>query len=320
MTALATTLCLWPVAVLAVALRGEPTRAATPELDDQGVVLLQRSSRALKGHVGVSQAPESPTLGGLLKKSAAPSAHANHTVFQPNREVVVVHHVREVAATTTTAPKASSDASRPDDCLVVDPSPQTESVLTGGNAADGSPCVFGVDERDEGKHCIDIGGEEYGSHGWCYTDREKSEWGSCSEKCPLAGPLTKLGSGIDAINDANDDLRRRMDLVIKNLGEKPPAAPTAPPEEIPLRGGTKDVPEATGTKTSTKVSPETRVVAAVIELVIWLTCTYLVVKWHRAMTAEGREPGYGIKTVLCCFCCTWVALCFPFDEKSKSSK
>lgn len=50
----------------------------------------------------------------------------------------------------------------------------------------GTECVFGVDERDEGFHCIPDAGK-YGSYGWCFTTLDQSSWGSCSDSCPLFG-------------------------------------------------------------------------------------------------------------------------------------
>lgn len=55
----------------------------------------------------------------------------------------------------------------------------------------GTPCVFGVDPRDEGFHCI-LDDSTYGSLGWCYTSSGKSRWGSCGEQCPLFGQAAKL--------------------------------------------------------------------------------------------------------------------------------
>lgn len=64
-------------------------------------------------------------------------------------------------------------------------------------AAVGSPCIFGVDDRDEGSHCI--AETDFGSNGWCYTQRDMSAWGSCSEGCPLYGPHAKLAKKIDGM-------------------------------------------------------------------------------------------------------------------------
>lgn len=76
----------------------------------------------------------------------------------------------------------------------------------------GTPCVFGVDPRDEGSHCIGEEGDAYGSYGWCFTAADKSEWGSCSEKCPLYGHMAQLGQKIAKINHVVDDIRTALDV------------------------------------------------------------------------------------------------------------
>eukprot|EP00927_Polykrikos_kofoidii_P085379 TRINITY_DN927_c0_g1_i2.p1 TRINITY_DN927_c0_g1~~TRINITY_DN927_c0_g1_i2.p1 ORF type:complete len:395 (-),score=53.45 TRINITY_DN927_c0_g1_i2:29-1213(-) len=62
----------------------------------------------------------------------------------------------------------------------------------------GTSCVFGVEEADEGSHCIYDNGQ-YGSFGWCYTSHDKSSWGSCSEDCPLSGQFKILGTKVDEV-------------------------------------------------------------------------------------------------------------------------
>lgn len=66
-------------------------------------------------------------------------------------------------------------------------------------AEPGTPCIFGLDPRDEGTHCIMDDGVEYGSFGWCWTDNEMSKWGSCNEFCPLSGAPKILGEKIDRL-------------------------------------------------------------------------------------------------------------------------
>eukprot|EP00927_Polykrikos_kofoidii_P059654 TRINITY_DN54796_c0_g1_i1.p1 TRINITY_DN54796_c0_g1~~TRINITY_DN54796_c0_g1_i1.p1 ORF type:complete len:393 (-),score=68.17 TRINITY_DN54796_c0_g1_i1:129-1232(-) len=73
---------------------------------------------------------------------------------------------------------------------------------------EGTECVFGVDDADEGSHCIFDDGQ-FGSFGWCYTSKDRSSWGSCDETCPLVGPFKILGTKVNevlrrlqALNDA----------------------------------------------------------------------------------------------------------------------
>eukprot|EP00930_Biecheleria_cincta_P057966 TRINITY_DN43833_c0_g1_i1.p1 TRINITY_DN43833_c0_g1~~TRINITY_DN43833_c0_g1_i1.p1 ORF type:complete len:357 (+),score=67.09 TRINITY_DN43833_c0_g1_i1:93-1163(+) len=62
----------------------------------------------------------------------------------------------------------------------------------------GSSCLFGVDERDEGSHCIDQGGE-YGPSGWCWTSEDLASWGKCANGCPLSGAEAVLGKKLERI-------------------------------------------------------------------------------------------------------------------------
>mmetsp|Transcript_26898 Transcript_26898/g.52689 ORF Transcript_26898/g.52689 Transcript_26898/m.52689 type:complete len:370 (+) Transcript_26898:95-1204(+) len=65
-------------------------------------------------------------------------------------------------------------------------------------APHGTSCVFGIDERDEGKHCI-LDGGRFGLDGWCYTTTDRTEWGSCSKGCPLQSGADQVGARIDRL-------------------------------------------------------------------------------------------------------------------------
>lgn len=69
----------------------------------------------------------------------------------------------------------------------------------GQTALPGTACVFGVDARDEGEHCVME--TKFGSFGWCWTDENRKSWGSCGEGCPLVGHAKLLGAKIDGIRD-----------------------------------------------------------------------------------------------------------------------
>lgn len=82
---------------------------------------------------------------------------------------------------------------------------------------EGTPCIFGVDPRDEGEHCIHENGD-FGSNGWCFTSKDGRYWGSCAEGCPLYGPHAAIGSKIDALAS---DLKKIAKVVVgdKTTGE-----------------------------------------------------------------------------------------------------
>jgi len=70
----------------------------------------------------------------------------------------------------------------------------------------GTPCVVGVDERDEGEHCIFETDYRFGSYGWCWTNEDMNEWGSCSEACPLYGHSGILGKRLDRVETGMNKL------------------------------------------------------------------------------------------------------------------
>lgn len=114
-----------------------------------------------------------------------------------------------VAATTTTRPPTSAPTPAPTKqalALLVactthlDPRQDRplSFILSSQPAAFGAQCMFGVDARDEGSHCI-YDNAKYGSFGWCYTKEDKGEWGSCDQSCPLWGAAKKLEGRIDLL-------------------------------------------------------------------------------------------------------------------------
>merc|ERR1719375_1833232 len=108
---------------------------------------------------------------------------------------------QEVSEATTNATNASVGcATRADDRI--------QSWFASA-AAPGSPCIFGVDVRDESSHCIYEDGA-YGSFGWCFTASDRSEWGACNEHCPLYGAPSALGKKIDSV-------AAKIDKVVEKL-------------------------------------------------------------------------------------------------------
>merc|ERR1711985_198173 len=92
-------------------------------------------------------------------------------------------------------------------------------------AKPGTPCVFGVDPLDEGKHCMDVGSQYYGSYGWCWTDKATTTWGICDESCPMVGHLHNLDQKIDTLNATvhkhHKDLVGSMKKLAKEAGVSP---------------------------------------------------------------------------------------------------
>merc|ERR1719460_1034188 len=63
----------------------------------------------------------------------------------------------------------------------------------GTTAPAGSACLFGVDDRDEGSHCITSGvpaatnGLALYPYGFCYVDAQKARFGACASTCWPSG-------------------------------------------------------------------------------------------------------------------------------------
>jgi len=73
----------------------------------------------------------------------------------------------------------------------------------------GSPCLFGVDDRDEGCHCIDQAGE-YGPNGWCWTSEDLESWGKCASGCPLSGADKELEKRLQRIEKKLDKVESEI--------------------------------------------------------------------------------------------------------------
>lgn len=112
-----------------------------------------------------------------------------------------------MTANASEASKAKASAAQQSSCVTR--KDQRVAAWFVETAADGTPCVFGVDHRDEGSHCIlDTG--KYGSNGWCYTDADASAWGSCEQGCPLHGSAAKVEQRVQKLSDAVGKLKNRI--------------------------------------------------------------------------------------------------------------
>jgi len=104
----------------------------------------------------------------------------------------------------------------------------------------GTPCIFGVDPRDEGSHCIMEGGK-YGSFGWCCTSNSKQSWGSCAESCPLLGSSI-LGAKISKLDlELGDTVRAKVKKVLADTRQENTTT-------VPRHGQTTAAPAASGKK------------------------------------------------------------------------
>jgi len=106
--------------------------------------------------------------------------------------------------------------------------PRTEHRWYATASPPGTPCVFGVDDRDEGSHCI-FEQETYGSLGWCWTSTDKTTFGACSESCPLYGPSAVLGNEIRKMGkELKEVIHEEMKKVVGNTSQAVSAAVDGP--------------------------------------------------------------------------------------------
>jgi len=70
----------------------------------------------------------------------------------------------------------------------------------------GTPCVFRADSRDEALHCMGVETGTYGQYGWCWTNLQRTEWGSCSEACPLVGERAMIGEKLARLEELVETL------------------------------------------------------------------------------------------------------------------
>merc|ERR1719313_2561262 len=64
-----------------------------------------------------------------------------------------------------------------------------------------------------------------------------------------------------------------------------------------------------------KAAQTSWMVSWAITLLIFGVSSYFVYKWHNEYTEMGVKTKFcGIKSVLCCLCCTFITICFPIDE------
>lgn len=104
---------------------------------------------------------------------------------------------------------------------------EVHSTLRYAAATPGSPCVFGVDPRDEGWHCI-LDEMAYGSFGWCWTDLQKTTYGACSQDCPLFSEQKILGDRINRVEMKIDRLLNSSGVNYSDINSIKSELPVAP--------------------------------------------------------------------------------------------
>lgn len=123
------------------------------------------------------------------------------------------------------------------------------------STTEGKQCVFGVDARDEGIHCVPE--LDYGQFGWCYTKTDMTAWGPCSARCPLSGRFGVLQRKMKDVSGQIKELQDEVDDMpdcIKSKGEKkaPKSGAKTPPDDAPSESKKKK----TGAKSGAKAAPD----------------------------------------------------------------
>jgi len=166
----------------------------------------------------------------LLATPSSGSARASLSSSNPHHH----HHHTEMEHMSKARKEETSSSEKKDQatqhhglgCVTVEDPRSVGAGWWSQTAKPGSPCVFGATAKDEGSHCVED--FKYGSFGWCYTQKDQSEWGPCSEGCPLYGVHKDMGQEIDGITDDTSDLVKNLTRIADKL------------PDVPKKKGTKD--------------------------------------------------------------------------------
>lgn len=149
--------------------------------------------RSAAGQGDRSPRPASLTRPPLPKDSAATSKQEYKDVSATPQQ-----DYRSAAGQVVRSPLPKDEVVKLE--CVTRANPRVVSTGLTSVAKPGTACIFGLDDADEGAHCIMLGGK-YGSYGWCYTAEDRSEWGSCNDRCPLSGAAATLAKRVDAMDE-----------------------------------------------------------------------------------------------------------------------
>lgn len=161
--------------------------------------------RPNEGQTPVKEGAEAPKKEAAANKTTGAAAGKNASAA-----IATDNATGSVTRVTTAAPATAAPAktTAPNSTCVTKKDDRIKA-WTVRTSPEGTACVFGVDPRDEGSHCV-FENQDYGSNGWCYTSKDKGAWGSCAPGCPLSGPFRAISSKIDGIAS---DVKR----ILRNL-------------------------------------------------------------------------------------------------------
>jgi len=182
-----------------------------------------------------STRPASTTRAATTTTSASTSAAGATTAARtPTGTTTMATEPATTPEATTPIPEETTAAPEPDTTRVILPpvpvatttlfenlvgcatraDPRVERRLMFARrskpAPDGTPCVFGAVDRDEGNHCVYDSGR-FGSFGWCFTRYDRTQWGSCSEFCAPGGSTDLIIARIDLLAEKVQAALEKLD-------------------------------------------------------------------------------------------------------------
>lgn len=219
----------------------------------EGALSLLRASLTTEA----KQDPKAPAADAKAAPAAdakaAPAADAKAAPAADAKAAATTTAAPEAAATTTSAANATNATNVTGGNATEEPASsgcqtkEDERVASWftETAPAGTACIFGVDVRDEGGHCIYSEGE-FGSNGWCFTNKDATQWGSCNEHCPLYGAPKHLGTKIDAVTEIVSKVNKHIEEQLNGTAssEEATATTAAPAGDATTAAPAADAKEA----------------------------------------------------------------------------
>jgi len=193
----------------------ETAAACAGKCTARSSVLFQAGSRFLHNDIGASGSQPELALQSSVKEIGLT---AEEPGFRTMRWIEKAGNSGKRATSSAGVAAGTGDANTTRICGTREDGTATGVDWVGGasEASPGTACVFGIDLRDEGGHCIME--TQFGALGWCYTRKDKSEWGSCNEHCRLAGLDGVLEAKADAVAAKLNEVSDRLDR-LKGCGK-----------------------------------------------------------------------------------------------------